>query len=332
MLLSGCGRKTPPLPPQRVVPQAIDDLRFILGEKGVELRWSYPQRTEQGERLTGIEEFDIFRAVVAPEDYCPQCPLPFGPPRTIAGGTIPLGISGRTATFRDTALSPEHLYFYKVRSRGGWYYSSPDSNIVSFLWKTPLAPPQNLTVSAGDNEVHLSWQPAVKLIDGSTFEGPLSYQVYRSNEEGAAFTPVGPVLHETTFTDLSVINDRRYFYTVRALQQAGESLAPGQATPAVSALPQDLTPPSPPTGLIVRRQDSAAILSWQPPAAKDLAGFIIYRRCVPLAREIRGTTGHDANQFVDQSPPSLNCLYQVSAFDGSSNESPPTPETGIAEQ
>ncbi len=77
----GCGRKTAPLPPQSVVPKAIDDLRYRLDDKGVELIWSYPQRSVQGERLDAIEKFEIYRAVVAPADYCSGCPLPFGPPR-----------------------------------------------------------------------------------------------------------------------------------------------------------------------------------------------------------------------------------------------------------
>jgi len=326
LVVSGCGLKTPPLPPQDVVPRAIDDLRFTLDEKGVELNWSYPQRTEQGQRLEAIAEFEIYRAVVSPDEYCQDCPLPFGSPRTIAGGKLPIGVQTRTATFRDTLLRPGHLYFYKVRAKGGWYYSSPDSNIVSFLWETPLAAPINFMATAGDNAVYLSWQPAPRLLDGTAYSGSVSYQLYRKAKEGAAFSPVGPRLRDTKYTDISVTNNREYFYTIRALRQAGTSFVAGEAAPAISARPLDLTPPSPPSGFTVHAEDGKVVLQWQAPADPQVAGFIVYRRCKEGAREKIGTVEKDAIRYIDHPPEPSSCFYQVSATDSNGNESPPTPE------
>jgi hypothetical protein len=136
--LAGCGRKTLVVPPQSVVPVAVDDLRFSLTEKGVMLNWSFPQQTVHGESLSRIDSFELLRAEVRVEDYCAGCPQPFGPPITIQGGTLPDDGTGRQAHFEDTSLRPGYHYVYKVRSRAGWRgASSEDSNIVSFVWARP---------------------------------------------------------------------------------------------------------------------------------------------------------------------------------------------------
>ena len=328
-LLSGCGRKTPLLPPQDVVPQPIDDLRFSLDEKGVELRWSYPLRTMQGQRLEMIEEFEIYRAIMSPEKYCPDCPLSFGTPRRIAGGKIPPGVSVRTATFRDTLLRPGQLYFYKVRAKGGWYYSSPDSNIVSFLWQTPLAAPQDFAAVAGDNTVHLSWKPVHKLLDGTDYSGPISYQLFRKTKEKENFASYGPVLQDNRYTDISVMNNRDYLYTIRALRQEGSSYIAGEPSGAVLVRPRDLTPPPPPTDLTAHWTGDRVVLEWRMPKGEQVDGFFVYRRCDDGAREKIGTCDKTVTKFEDKPSHSSSCFYQVSAFDSHSNESPPTPEQQV---
>jgi hypothetical protein len=332
-LVSGCGRKTAPLPPQDVVPKAIDDLRFSLNEKGAELTWSYPQRSVQGERLDAIEEFEIYRAVVLPADYCAGCPLPFGPPRIVPGGRILLGVSKRTATYRDSLLRPDHLYFYKVRAKGGWYYSSADSNIVSFLWKKPLAEPENLTATAGDDTVQLAWQAPTRHLDGTPFSGPLSYRLYRTPAPDQPFKVLVRETSETKYTDIDVVNGRQYVYTVRALQNAGTNKLPGAAAQPVEATPRDLTPPPPPTGFAVKHQGENVFLSWTIPEVKDLAGFNIYRRCGAKPRQKIATVDRNSADYTDTLPPAgLLCLYQVSAFDTAGNEGPASQEVAVGEQ
>ena len=133
---AGCGRKTMVVPPQSVVPVAVDDLRFSLTDKGVILNWSYPRQTVQGATLSGIGSFELLRAEVPVEDFCGGCPQPFGPPIMIQGGPLPNDGSGRQARFEDTSLRHGHHYVYKVRSRAGWRGgSSADSKIVSFVWE-----------------------------------------------------------------------------------------------------------------------------------------------------------------------------------------------------
>ena len=49
----GCGRKTMVVPPQALVPAAVDDLEYSLTDKGVRLSWFFPQKTVLGRHLGG---------------------------------------------------------------------------------------------------------------------------------------------------------------------------------------------------------------------------------------------------------------------------------------
>jgi hypothetical protein len=134
-LIPGCGRKTALIPPQDLVPVAVSDLRYSIDETGVSLHWSYPAVMENGDSLSGIESFEILGAEIIDNEYCEGCPVRFDKQIEIDGGSLPATGESRTATYTDTGLREGYRYLYKVRSRGGRWFTSKDSNIVSFVWK-----------------------------------------------------------------------------------------------------------------------------------------------------------------------------------------------------
>ncbi len=133
----GCGRKTALIPPQKMVPVAISDLRYFLDENGVSLEWTYPVKMENGDELLVIENFEVFRAEIPEEEYCEGCPVRFGKQVLVDGGVLPAKGESRTATYNEADLQDGYRYLYKVRSRAGWWYPSCDSNLVSFSWRSP---------------------------------------------------------------------------------------------------------------------------------------------------------------------------------------------------
>ena len=88
-LMPGCGRKTNLIPPQKLVPVAIRDLRYFLDETGASLKWTYPVKMENGDLLSAIESFEILRAEIPEEDYCEGCPVRFEKHVVIDGGPLP---------------------------------------------------------------------------------------------------------------------------------------------------------------------------------------------------------------------------------------------------
>lgn len=326
LFAAGCGTKTRPVPPQTVAPVPIDDLRFSLSEKGATLVWSYPQKTITGDSLTRITNFELFRAVIPEDEYCPGCPPPFGPPIEIAGGLLPEDGGGRTVQYAETLLRPRHRYFFKVRARTGWWSVGRDSNPVSFVWDTPAQAPADLAIEIGDRVLSLTWKEPEFLLDGTAITGPLVYQVFRSKQSPAGtaaeidelFASLGAPVPEARFVDDTVANGERYFYLVRCLRTYEGVLLAGLPSAIVSGTPRDMTPPVPPRNLVAVRTPAGVKLFWEEVREKDLAGYRIYRRDrSPSSKPVLlGVVTATSTTFVDREPPEGEAVaYFVTAFD-----------------
>ncbi|HIJ89544.1 MAG: fibronectin type III domain-containing protein [Desulfobulbaceae bacterium] len=313
--LSGCGKKTRPVPPDTVMPAPITDLNYHLDEKGVALSWSYPRQTVQGERLPyRIEKFELLRAVIPVKDYCPDCPIPFGAPIEI---TAESGDKGRVF-YQETLLRPNHRYVYRVRSKAGWFVSSDDSNTVSVVWDTPLLAPMNFRVEGGDRSITLYWQPPPGLLDGTLVSDPIRYQVFRSTD-GELFTEMpGELIDGLIYADKGLRNSKNYWYKVRAMRLHAGTVAAGMSSPALGALPRDLMPPAPPQKVRAVATAEGVKIIWEMVAEPDLAGYRIYRRAGQGSTpELIGEVGGAGLSFLDAKPPRGRGVwyYSVTAFD-----------------
>lgn len=321
--VTGCGYKTMPVPPDQIVPQSITDLRYELNEKGVNLYWTFPMQTVQGEKLTDISSFDLYRAVVAADSYCDTCPIPFGEPIRIAGGGISKG-TPKQKTYSSTLLRPGHLYFFKVRSKAGWWAESADSNIISFMWNIPPKAPEQLTAQAGDGRVTLQWTAVTDYIDESKIQEPVRYQVYRSLG-GGSFVPLGELQEGERFDDSQVSIGRKYSYRVQAVTMYEKGQVGGGSSKAVSAVPVDRTAPEVPTGVKAVRTAAGVKVIWEPVKGGDIKGYKIYRRLPDDKESIMvGEVNVPYTLFTDTNPPDAdNWYYSVTSVDNYSpaNES-----------
>ncbi|WP_153305808.1 fibronectin type III domain-containing protein [Desulfogranum mediterraneum] len=332
LVLGGCGYKDMPVAPQQVVPQAVTDLRHQLSEKGVTLYWSYPIETVTGDDLYDISEFVMYRAVVPVDSFCETCPIPFGPPISLPGGALP-DEGKKTASYQATLLRPGNLYFFKVRSKSGWWAESADSNVVRFLWNTPAQAPAGVSITAGDGSTTLRWQPVSSNLDGSPLTVPVRYQVYRSSGN-AEFAPLGDALQATSYTDRDVVNGRKYFYQIQVVSLYGEDIVGGGVSEGVAATPVDSTPPPPPSGLRGVKTPVGIKVFWSPVKAKDLKGYRVYRRLPgDSAPQLAGEVLLPYTMFIDRQPPkdAARLHYSVSSIDNRTpaNESRSTKEITI---
>ncbi len=330
--LGGCGYKDKPVAPQKVLPKKITDLRHQLSEKGVTLFWSYPRETVTGDNLTDISEFVMYRAVVPIDSYCDSCPIPFGSPITLAGGAIP-DEGGKTASYQATLLRPGNLYFFKVRSKSGWWAESADSNVIKFLWNTPLTAPESLEISTKDSVVTLSWQPVAKHLDDSPITEPVTYQVMRS-VEGKAFVQIGEPVSETTYKDTDVVNGRKYFYQVQALSMYPQGTVGGGVSDTVAAAPADTTAPATPQEIRGIKTGTGIKIFWAQVNEKDLKGYRIYRRQQGnKAPKLIGEVMLPYTMYIDNQPPesASKLYYSVSSIDKQSpaNESSSSKEIEV---
>ena len=331
LFFGGCGYKTMPVPPDTIVPKAIEDLRYSVDEKGVTLSWSYPLQTIKGTDLTNIASFEIYRAVVSVDSYCATCPIPFGEPIVVPGGMIG-GDGRRKGLYESALLRSGEKYFFKVRSRTSWWAASADSNIVTFVWHMPAKAPEGLQAEAGDHLVRLQWQPVTLLMDGQQLDLPVHYQVWRSLD-GKTFTELGEAGQESSYADVSVQNGQTYFYKIESVLQLAGHAVDGGVSEVITATPVDLTPPEPPTGVTVVATGKGFKVFWEKSTASDLQGYHVYRRGADQKKGER--IGDVPAKYViyedNDVPADGSFYYSVTAYDSMTpaNESKASAEATV---
>lgn len=331
--LGACGYKDNPIPPYQLIPLAVTDLQYQLNDRGVALLWSYPTTTVTGDDITDTLTFDLYQAVVPVESYCQTCPIPFVEPIALPGGVLsPDG--NTTGTHQLTVLQPRHLYFFKVRSKRGWWINSKDSNVVSFQWNTPPMAPEGLSVVSGDTKNTLKWNSVNRHQEGSPMTEPVRYQLYRS-VDGGAFAKIGEPISATTYTDTGLENGKTYSYQVQALNTyAPATVISSRMSVSVDASPQDRSAPLPPGNIQGIRTDVGIKVFWDQVTASDLAGYRVYRRSEGEATaRLVGEIKLPFNIFIDtKAPQGVTLLYSVTSVDTRepANESARSPEVEVA--
>ncbi|NTV13641.1 MAG: fibronectin type III domain-containing protein [Desulfobulbaceae bacterium] len=318
LLLGGCGKKTPAVPPESAVPAPVADLRGELDPEGVTLQWSWPRKTEKGISLRRIDEFIVERAEDQADAFCADCPLRYRTIASLPGGVLPEQPEAAGLSYRDQNLQPGYHYAYRVRSSLGWRVVSAPAPAVGLFWQVPLTPPTELSVGEGEREVVLSWRPPERDRDGQAVSAPLLYQVQRS-EAGQSFRLVGGDLRTPFFRDQGVRSGVNYQYRVRAARLSGGT---GEYSAPLAITLRDLTPPPVPFGLAAVITGESVRLFWEVPSIEDLGGTIIYRRRqLPSGigdyEQIGQVTGRTGS-YIDPLPllePSEIRHYALKAFD-----------------
>lgn len=330
--LTGCGLKTEPVPPQNVVPRPIDDLSYSIDDAGVTLKWTYPEKAVNGNELTDIYSFDVYRAVVPIADLCETCPIPFGEPTEIPGGVTADGGKRRLGEYQTSLLRPDHKYFYKMTSRVSWWAASSDSNIVSFVWQIPPAVPAGFAAAAKEGSILLTWQPVTTLVDGSSADKKVLYQVSRS-EGGKDFIVLGDPSEATQFTDTDVVLGKKYFYKVQSLMMLEADQIRGGVTEIVDAMSIDTTPPAVPSAVKATATKKGNKVYWDRPSDSSVAGHRIYRRSAKQSKfELITEVAMPSSIFLDKDVPAdTRVYYSVTAIDKAepANESAPSKEVTV---
>jgi hypothetical protein len=212
------------------VPAPISPVEARVTETGVELSWPVPTATAAGELASSISGYRVYRAEIRP-----STPASGGQPQYLPGGKpeahAALLASSETNSFRDTSMVFDHTYVYTVRSiiqiEGNGLESS-DSPPVTVTPRDvfPPAAPQGLVAALLPGSA-----PGTVLVDLSwsiNLETDLAgYHVYRSEQEGTRGQLVTPDLLPTpAVRDTSVEPGHRYWYTVTAVDRAGNESAP----------------------------------------------------------------------------------------------------------
>ena len=223
------------------VPAPIASVEARVTESAVELTWAVPAGIAAGEPVSAVTSYRIYRSEI-------HSSVPASSPHELAAGKpesdATLLASSETNSYRDTSIVFDYTYVYIVRSviqvEGVELESSGSQPVTVTPRDTfPPAAPQGLVAALlpgatpGRFIVDLSWS--------INLETDLAgYHVYRSEQEGTRGQLVTPDLLPTpAVRDTSVEPGHRYWYTVTAVDRAGNESEPG--APVVV----EVTQPSP---------------------------------------------------------------------------------------
>jgi hypothetical protein len=103
------------------------------------------------------------------------------------------------------------------------------SNIARWTSNFNPGAPTNLTTTAGDSQVTLSW---------TAVDGAVGYNVKRSTTAGGPYTTIATNVTGTSYVDNAVINGTKYYYVVTAVDSNGiESANSNEASATPVAAP-----------------------------------------------------------------------------------------------
>ena len=277
-------------------PGAPSDLIVSLDEANfqrVTLSWTAPTRDSNGNELTGLTSFEIYRSRDNNTSFA-----------------LIATVSSDQVSYEDTSVELLTRYFYAVRALDQADNAGPRSQSVSVTTKG-FAAPRNLQATAGVQQITLTWA-------ANTEPELTGYEILRFTDPTQA-TPeqiFSSVL--TTYVDTPVTADQPYVYRVRAIGPSNvksELSAPvfAQATAPVLAAPRNV-------------RATAGIeyitITWSANTEAELTGYRVMRYTDPAQTEAEATfttvhtTYTDAPLVAEQT-----YVYRVQAVGTNNTES-----------
>ena len=212
------------------VPQPISSVRPEGTETAVNLTWPAPTETSAGDPLAGISGYHVYRGEIDP-----HAPAPASKDLSATRWISPPVLLGPATTnsYSDAQFEFGKAYVYLVRTvipADGSEIESDNSEPVTVmpLDTFPPAAPHGLVAAVLPGATRSAF--VVDLSWSSNLETDLAgYRVYRSEQEGARGELITPdLLPVPAVRDGSVALGHRYWYTVTAVDRAGNESGPSR--------------------------------------------------------------------------------------------------------
>jgi predicted phage tail protein len=293
-LISGCGKRRPPLPPVERVQQRTELLSGAQQGNEVILSWPAPQRNAPNSSVQSIRRIDVYRLAEKPGAPLALTEDEFAARATLVGSVTyeQIQTAGDTLTYRDVlelAGQPTRLrYALRYVNASGQRASFSNFLTIEPAVRIAREPTIPTPPKVSEDAVTISWQPPTANIDGSTPVNLLGYNVYRTDETQTAIgsQPINSeLISGTEYADKSFQFGKDYRYIVRAVSLGtGGAQVESLNSNAVSVSPKDIFPPAAPERpSIAAPEPSSARLAIFFAANKesDIAGYNIYRSTDP---------------------------------------------------
>ncbi len=273
---------------------SLDDDHF----QRVTLSWTAPTTDRNGDDLTGLASFEIFRSR-----------------ETSASFALIETVPGDQFHFLDTSVDLLTTYFYAVRAVDPAGNAGPRSQAISVRTKG-FAVPSNVRATAGVQKITLTWS--------ANSEPELTgYEILRFADPTHE-TPdqtFGSVL--TTYVDTPVTAAQPFVYRVRAV---GPSNVKSELSAFVSAQAEELAPVlAAPSNVRATAGIGHITISWSANTEAELTGYRVLRYVDPAQTTPDQTVITVQTTYVDSPLVSEQTfVYRVQALGANNEESEPS--------
>jgi predicted phage tail protein len=337
-LLTGCGKRRPPLPPVEGVQQRTELLSGLQRGNQVILSWPAPLRNAPNSSVQSIRRVDVYRLAEKPTAPLALTEEEFGARSTLIGSVTydEIKKAKDTLTYIDTlelAGQPTRLR-YAIRYVNA---SGQRAAFSNFLLIEPAAriakPPTLASIGYTETAITITWQPPAANIDESTPVNLLGYNVYRMDESqtDVGQTPISKALVSgTQFEDKEFKFGANYRYVVRSVSLGTEGAQVESLNSNVlSVSPRDIFPPSAPSALTIAAAPGRLSIFFPANPERDVAGYNLYRSTDPDLPKDQWTKLNSSlltrTTFQDENVESgKKYYYYLTAVDQTGNVSPPS--------
>jgi len=215
LLFSACGKKGALMPPEALVPAAVQNLKVQQSGEALRISWSAPSKEKGGRPLRDLAGFRLLKRIIAGDGTdCAACPESWlllaavdsdNPGETIKNGSTFISYDrsipvGQTSQFRLVALS-----------KSGGFSAPVTSPLVKFQPPVPAPGIKGAVLPASVKLEFTFVPPADAKLTG--------FNVYRRTDKTMpALLPLNPApLPESAWEDTGVEFDRSYSYSATAL-------------------------------------------------------------------------------------------------------------------
>src|SRR5215204_2551555 len=185
LVISGCGKRRPPLPPVERVQQRTELLSGVQRGNQVTLSWPAPLRNAPDSSVQSIRRIDVYRLAEKPGAPLALTEEEFSNRATLVGSLTfeQIQTAGDTLTYRDALElggQPTRLR-YAIRYVNASGQRAAFSNFLSIepAARIANAPALATEPKIAEDTITITWQAPAANIDNSTPVNLLGYNVYR---------------------------------------------------------------------------------------------------------------------------------------------------------
>jgi len=331
--LYGCGVQGTPHPPRLERPAKITNLTAMQIGQSLEIHFTLPQQTTDGERLTKPLEVEILRAVAPQGAGVSKLPEPEGWMHLIHEEWLPYA-QGNDVSYSAHLTEREFhdwrgqtmVVGVRTLTRGFRHrvIDSDPSNLVDVPIFDVPGPVESIKCVTTEKAVEIRFSPPAMTLSGTPVQDLTGYRIYRSSTGRAGSFELLGETASSPYRDTQFEFGQSYYYQIRAVFGKLGYLAMSDASATVKVMPRDVFPPAPPQGLSSIYSGGAVELVWTANTEADLAGYNVYRVDNQTARRVNKELVRTPIFRDISAEPGKTLTYYVTAVDLSGNESKPS--------